>query len=81
MRHRPICPWCRELKNRDFCRENRPDRSKTQELNTFFGHLPRAGRQNRVQNRDFRKNLDGDPTKITKMSRKIDLFDVIDEKP
>ena len=28
----------------------------------------------------FRKNLDGDPTKITKMSRKIDLHEVIAEK-
>ena len=24
-----------------------------EKLNSFFGHLPRAGRQNRVQNRDF----------------------------
>ena len=29
----------------------------------------------------FRKILDGDPTKITKMSRKIDLLEVIAEKP
>ena len=29
----------------------------------------------------FRKILDGEPTKITKMSRKIDLLDVIAEKP
>ena len=43
------------MQNRDFCRENRPDRLKSQELSSFFGHLPRAGRQNRVQNRDFRK--------------------------
>ncbi len=28
----------------------------------------------------FRKNIDGDPTKITKMPRKIDLLDVIAEK-
>ena len=28
----------------------------------------------------FRKILDGDPTKITKMSRKIDLLEVIAEK-
>ena len=26
---------------------------KSQELNTFFGHLHRAGGENRVQNRDF----------------------------
>ena len=39
--------------NSDFSRKNRPDRSNSQELNSFFGHLPRAGRQNRVQNRDF----------------------------
>ena len=40
-----------------------------------------AGRQNRVQNRDFfRKNIDGDPTKITKISRKIDELQAIAEK-
>ena len=30
---------------------------------------------------NFRKILDGDPTKITKMSRKIDLLEVLAEKP
>ena len=44
------------MKNRDFRCENPPDRSKSRKLNTFFGHLPRADRQNRVQNRDFSEN-------------------------
>ena len=44
------------MKNRDFRCENPPDRSKSRKLNTFFGHLPRADRQNLVQNRDFSEN-------------------------
>ena len=49
--------------NRDFSRINRPDRSKSQKLSSFFDHLPRAGRQNRVQNRDFSENLRWGPYK------------------
>ena len=41
------------MKNRDFLCENRPDRSKSQQVNTFFGHSHRAGGVNRVRNRDF----------------------------
>ena len=43
--------------NHDFGREYRPDRSKSQRLNTFFGKLPRAGAQNSAQNSDFSENL------------------------
>ena len=50
------CNWWPKLKNRDFWCENRPDRSKSRKLNTFFRHLPSAGRQNRVQNRRFSEN-------------------------
>ena len=45
-----------EAENLDFLSENRPDRSKSRKLNSFFGHLPGAGRQNRVQNRHFSEN-------------------------
>ena len=43
----------------DFCTADKiknVDRLQSQKLNTFFGHLPGAGRQNRVQNRHFSEN-------------------------
>ena len=46
----------------------------------LFCNSHRADVQNRVQNRDFQKIVDGDPTKITKMSRKIDTHEAIVEK-
>ena len=55
--------------NRDydnFLFKNHPDRPKSQKLNTFFGHLPRADPQNRVQNRDFSENPRWGPYKNRK---------------
>ena len=50
-------------------------------MNGFFNESSRVHGRNSAQNRDFLENPRGDLTKITKMSRKNDLLDVIAEKP
>ena len=47
---------------RDFERSGRFSH-RSRKLNTFFRHLPSAGRQNRVQNRNFSENPRWGPDK------------------
>ena len=49
-------------------------------MDGFLNESPRAHAESSGQNREFSKILDGDPTKITIMSRKIDELEAIAEK-
>ena len=55
-----------KLKNRDFWTENRPDRSKSSKVNSFFTQSLRVGVQNHAQICDFSENPRWGPYKNRK---------------